>query len=636
MALFEPEETVGVWWHRLVGGVSTYGRHPEAAVRLEDMRRRLGVMYRALGGRGAIRVAASAPVASPHRLSLLQKAGLGTEKLELPILDDATLRLPGVIDVFPDRDDNEALYEWLAAFFASALPVAATAADPLQRDILRLRLAVAATRNALATWPGLRERWHRLRQATLAVRPERSLPPQEAELETAIRGLLGGERRGRQHLLQAIENPMIGVGGFHAPRGYRTYLPVPLWGEIMVQESAPERLDEAEDDGQSLRVDEKRHHAVRHDSDQSERGDPLLVHRFETIFSITEMVNLNRAVEDDDEDGARQAAEDMPEVTIGRNRRRASTRLKMDLDLAPSAADGEALAGGITYPEWDWKRGAYRKDHCRVFAPTAREEGEDWTPDEATTRRIRMVRRQFEALRPRRQVFHGQPDGDELDLSALVRDVAERRAGGAGTERVFTAARNAQRDLSVCVLMDVSLSTDAWLGGCRVLDVEKAALLALTHGLSACGDEHAIHTFTSRRRSSVTVSTVKGYEEPLGDRVTRRIEALKPGAYTRMGAAVRHVTKGLAERPHRHRLLLLLTDGKPNDVDYYEGRYGIEDTRMAIREARKADIRVFGVTVDEEARDYFPYIFGPGAYAIFPHAERLPQALPAIYRQLTA
>jgi nitric oxide reductase NorD protein len=110
---------------------------------------------------------------------------------------------------------------------------------------------------------------------------------------------------------------------------------------------------------------------------------------------------------------------------------------------------------------------------------------------------------------------------------------------------------------------------------------------------------------------------------------------LKPGYYTRIGAAVCHAVTRLDQWPHHHRLLLL-TDGKPNDMDHYEGRYAIEDTRMAIREARKAGIKVFGVTVDEQARDYFPYLFGRGAYAIFPHIARLPAALPAIYRQVTA
>jgi nitric oxide reductase NorD protein len=157
--------------------------------------------------------------------------------------------------------------------------------------------------------------------------------------------------------------------------------------------------------------------------------------------------------------------------------------------------------------------------------------------DTMIERNIRHVRRQFEALRPRRQTLHAQPDGDELDLSMLIRSVADRRAGESGTERVFTDVRPAARDLSVAVLMDVSLSTDAWLQERRVLDVEKGALLAFTHGLTACGDEHAIYTFTSRRRSNVNVTTIKGFEEPLDRRIARRIAALKPGQYTRIGAA---------------------------------------------------------------------------------------------------
>jgi nitric oxide reductase NorD protein len=228
----------------------------------------------------------------------------------------------------------------------------------------------------------------------------------------------------------------------------------------------------------------------------------------------------------------------------------------------------------------------------------------------------------------------GQPDGDELDLSALVRSVADRRAGGIGSERVYTAVRNVARDLSVCVLVDVSLSTDSYVEERRVLDVEEA-LLAFTHGLSACGDEHAILTFTSHRRQRVDIRTVKDFEEKLNARVVRRIQALKPGSYTRMGAAIRHATALLEKRPHTHRLLLMLTDGKPNDIDHYEGRYAIEDTRVAVQEARRAGLRLFGVTVDAQGRDYLPYIFGPGAYAIFPHVARLPSALPAIYRQLT-
>ena len=282
------------------------------------------------------------------------------------------------------------------------------------------------------------------------------------------------------------------------------------------------------------------------------------------------------------------------------------------------------------------KERPYQPAHCRVVAEPAASEGEDWRPDEAARRRIRRVRRQFEALRPRRQILHAQPDGEELDLSAVVRAMADRRAGAAGSERLYSAARTNQRDLVVAVLVDVSLSTDAWVEDRRVLDVEKEALLALAAGLDACGDEHAVFAFTSRRRDAVWVRAVKEFDEPFDARVARRIQALKPGYYTRMGAAVRHAARRLADRPRGHRLLLLLTDGKPNDTDHYEGRYAVEDTRMAIREARRAGARVFGVTVDREARDYFPYLFGPGAYAILPRISRLPTALPAIYRQVAA
>ena len=94
------------------------------------------------------------------------------------------------------------------------------------------------------------------------------------------------------------------------------------------------------------------------------------------------------------------------------------------------------------------------------------------------------------------------------------------------------------------------------------------------------------YTFTSRRRDAVRVETIKTFEERLGDAVERRIAALRPGAYTRIGAAIRHVARRLRDRPEAYRLILLLTDGKPNDMDHYEGRYGVEDTRMAVREAQ--------------------------------------------------
>ena len=170
-------------------------------------------------------------------------------------------------------------------------------------------------------------------------------------------------------------------------------------------------------------------------------------------------------------------------------------------------------------------------------------------------------------------------------MDALVRSRVDLATSGTGSDRIWLDACSQARDLATLLLVDVSLSTDAWIDGRRVLDVEKEALTA---GLRAraCGDAFAIHTFSSRTRREVKVEAVKSFEERIGEPVRKRIAALRPGQYTRIGAALRHATSLLSQRPERHRLLLLLSDGKPNDLDHYEGRHGIEDTRKAVLEAR--------------------------------------------------
>jgi len=634
-SIFEPEELVGRHWHRLVGNRSSYPHHPDAAVPLEALRHRLAVFYRGLGGDHGVRLAAGAKSESGHRLSLLDRIGLGsTEKLDKAKLDGEVLQLPPRIDLFPEARLNELLYEWLAAFFAHAESLGERPEDALQADVQVLRAAAKACRRAIARWPGLKGIHAELAAATLAVRPKRKLlPKQEAEIEAAVQALLADPG--------AVGSPFLDdavpLDRFKAERGYQPFLPVPLWGEAVNRPpgDAVERPDDEDtESGGGEQKDSQRRKASRRDSDQTNRDDPLILNRFDKMMSIAEMVNLNRKTEDDDQDSAQKAVDETDEITLGENDRKASTKLKLDLEIAPPAADTTPIRAEITYPEWDYSRGVYHKDHCRVVAEPASEEGEDWEPDEATSRRIRRVRRQFEALRPRRLVFPGQPDGDEVDLNALVRSHADKRAGGIANERVYLQVRNALPDLAVAVLVDVSLSTDSWIDNRRVLDVEKEALLALVHGLTACGDEHAVFAFTSKKRNFVHVQTLKDFDETLSPKINRRIQALKPGHYTRIGAALRHVTKRLAERPNRQKLVILLSDGKPNDMDHYEGRYGIEDTRKAVLEARKEGLAVFGITVDAEARDYFPTLFGRGAYAIFPHIGRLTTALPALYRQL--
>ncbi|MET4196333.1 VWA domain-containing protein [Bradyrhizobium sp. LA6.12] len=632
----ELEETVGRAWHRLVGGTASYPAYAEYAVSLAEVRSRIAIMFRALGGETGVQIASASARRTGHRLGWRQRIGLGDERLAQPGRDAATILLPDNIAIFADRGLNAALYRWLAAWFAFAPVEVIAEADPLRRDLLTLRRASEIAVLVLTECPGLAEDYARLAAATAMARPHRPLPRIEQDLEQIMLALLGADTPPVGKLWPA----MMGTGPLpdKAPPGYRSILPCPLWGDCWTRALSPAHAgdDACVPTAAPVPSDDRKRFAVREREDGTDRRDPFVLNRFEKILAMAEMINVDRPADDSEDEDAQKAADDLEEITLSRRSGKPASRLKFDLDLPPEALDASPLNADLSYPEWDYRSGSYLPDHCRVLAGAASELGEGWRPDDAMRRHIRQVRRRFEVLRPRHELMRAQADGHDLDLDALVRARCDLRAGsgGGGRDRVHVAMRPRGDDLAVTLLVDVSLSTDAWVDGYRVLDVEKEALLVLAHGLSACGDHHSILTFTSRRRSWVRLETVKAFGEPMSGAIERRIGALKPGYYTRIGAAVRHASAELARQPQRKKLLLVLTDGKPNDVDHYEGRFAVEDTRKSVQEARRLGIAVFGVTVDATAQSYVPTLFGRSGYAIVGNIRRLPAALPAIYRQV--
>ncbi|HXP96125.1 MAG TPA: VWA domain-containing protein [Telmatospirillum sp.] len=632
----ELEEQVGKRWHRLVGGTTSWQSFPDAAVTLESLKGPLPVFFRGLGGDAGVVLAGGQAGSSAHRLSWRQRLGSDAERLERAHRDGQALTLPPAFDLLPSAELNRSLYFWLAAFFAH-LPLREPGipSDPLHGDLQFLRQAHQTSRRTVAACPGIKASLDALRTALAALRPRRDLPPVEAEVEKAVRHMLGDGADGGL-FWPVVAGPSACQQA--APTRYKTFLPVPLWGDaidVAPGEARPDP-DESAGSGTADAQDGRTRKAQRRAADQPERKDSLILNRFEKILTLIESLNINRAVDDDDEESAKKALDDAEEIGLSAHRKKPATRLAFNLDLPPEAVEAEALAAPLTYPEWHYRKKAYLPDHCRVICTTASEAGETWQPGPETHRRIRQVRRQFEALRPRHEILRGQLDGQELDLEALIRARSDLEASGVGSDRIYQASRRQARDLAVLMLVDVSLSTDGWIDNRRILDVEKEALTVLANGLAACGDDHAILTFTSRRRDWVRIESVKDFDEPFSAQITRRIAALKPGFYTRIGAALRHAVTRLDERPNRHRLIIVLTDGKPNDIDHYEGRYGIEDTRRAVQEARRAGIALFGVTIDRQAQDYFPTLFGRGGYAIINHIARLPSALPSLYRHLVS
>ncbi|MGB4829360.1 MAG: VWA domain-containing protein, partial [Paracoccaceae bacterium] len=419
---------------------------------------------------------------------------------------------------------------------------------------------------------------------------------------------------------------------------------VPLWPDLRpIARSETTAVEARATEGTAEESTEEKtaRRARRRKADQANRPDSFILHKFEAILSMTEFLNLNRRVEDDDEDTAKKAADDQDEIGLGQISKAPATRLKLHLDLAPEDVDREALSGATLYPEWDVRTNSYLPAHARVLH--SRAEASEATPafraDPRANARIRAVRRQFEALRPSLVSTPGHPDGDELDTERAVRAQVDLLACGEGTDRVWRQTRPERRDLAVSILLDVSRSTESAIPGHghegrSVIEIEREALAALAWGLDACGDSFAIHAFSSLKRHRVYLQEVKSFTEPMSDATEHRIAALRPGHYTRLGAAIRHVSAGLTKEARRRRLLLVITDGKPNDLDHNEGRHGIEDSRMAVMEARRAGHSVFGITVDRDGKSWFPRLFGQGAFALIPNPEKLTQALPQIYRQL--
>ena len=634
---WEPEETVGKLWHSLASRLDAPQAHEGAAVDLSEVVGRLATFFRGLGGEASVEIRAAADQISRHRLSFLRRLGAEAEYSPRASFDGEILRLPARLAVFPGREANGALYLWLTAAVAHA-DAFEEDNDPLHADLRALHVADRMTQAALANAPGLQKLLGALAGGSLALRTTPHRPATEQAVEAVVRHLLGDDTPLDARASDYLERVRAtNFTGLTAPRNYRPFRPVPIWPDLSALTfSAGAEAETRETGGPPEEGKEGVHRARRRKSDQAERQDSLILHKFEAILSWAEFLNLNRRVDDDDNEDAKKAADDQEEIGLGQISKAPATRLKLHLDLAPEDVDREKIAGKFIYPEWDVRTGQYLPDHCCVL-DTVAEVRDDIPPvldDPRAFRRIRAVRRQFEALRPGRVMLSGQQDGEELDMEAAVRAQVDLLATGESTTRIWRQSRPQARDLAVSILLDVSRSTESAVTGRAVIDIEREALTALAQGLDACGDDFAINAFSSLKRNRVYLSRCKDFDEPMGAIIEARIASLRPGFYTRVGAAIRHVSVDLAAQARKRRLLLVITDGKPNDLDHYEGRHGIEDTRKAVLEARRAGHAVFGITIDAKGKSWFPRMFGQGGFAVIANPDHLTTALPDIYRHL--
>lgn len=295
--------------------------------------------------------------------------------------------------------------------------------------------------------------------------------------------------------------------------------------------------------------------------------------------------------------------------------------------------EGGAAQDAYHYPEWDYERRSYRKQWCVLREKPLMVRGDDFVRRTLARYhgKVYQLKRAFEMLRGEERTLKRQQSGDDVDFDALVEAYADLRCGRELSEHVFSRRLRVERNMALMLMVDMSGSTKGWIN-----DVERESLVLLCEALEQLGDRYAIYGFSGMTRLNCEVYPIKEFSEPYGDTVRQRIDAISPRDYTRMGVAIRHLSWRLAQVEARVRLLITLSDGKPDDFhDQYRGTYGIEDTRMALLEAKRAGIHPYCITIDKEGPQYLPHMYGAVNYAVIDDVKRLPLKIADIYRKLT-
>jgi len=289
--------------------------------------------------------------------------------------------------------------------------------------------------------------------------------------------------------------------------------------------------------------------------------------------------------------------------------------------------------GATFYPEWDFGRQLYRKNWCVMREKDVPPVNDDFAAHTLQKYQglVKHLRRVFEAMRDENRMIKREISGDDVDIDALVEALADTLDGSEMSDRLFTRMHRNERNIAVMFMVDMSGSTNGWIN-----DAERESLVLLCEVLETLGDRYAIYGFSGTTRKRCELYRIKQFDEPYNDMVKARISGIRPKDYTRMGFAIRHLSSLLNNIDVRTKLLITLSDGKPDDYnDGYRGKYGIEDTRKALVEAKRSGIHPFCITIDTHGRDYLPHMYGAANYVVIDEVGKLPLKVANIYRRLT-
>ncbi len=289
----------------------------------------------------------------------------------------------------------------------------------------------------------------------------------------------------------------------------------------------------------------------------------------------------------------------------------------------------------IAYPEWDFSKRSYKHNYCKVFPSKTVDDNVDYYTKTLKTnaRILRNLKKRFAQMDNALEVVHRQSNGEDFDIDAVTDMYADIVAKHTPDEKIYLSKRKRKKELSILFLLDLSLSSDGYTNGNRVLDIEKQVVIILGEALNDSQVEFEIAGFSSKTRNHCSYFNIKSFDEPWS-KGRYHVGAVEPSGYTRIGPALRHAGARLKLQPARKKWLVLLSDGKPNDYDKYEGKYGVQDVKQALRELNTEHINTYAVAIEDQARYYLPQMFGQNHYSILSSPVEMIQSLAKLYEKI--
>ncbi len=373
--------------------------------------------------------------------------------------------------------------------------------------------------------------------------------------------------------------------------------------------------------------------------DQKQLEDAVLQHQFEKVETAEEFGGNFRDMDGDDdlEDHANALDEVRMKHTV-RVDDMAHSVYQADFienTTVMESAENESTGHFILYDEWNYTNRNYKDHFCKVYPKTQLKTDAAYYKKTLNDNRSTLMglRKMLTTVNNKYQQQRRQRQGEAFDIDAITDLFIDVKSGHTPSEKIYLSNRKKEKDLSILLLLDISLSSDGYAAGNRVIDVEKQVSMLFGEILNEFNIDFSIDCFYSKTRNHSSYLTLKGFDEDWNT-AKYKVGAIEPCGYTRIGSALRHSGALLDKRDTKNKWVILISDGKPNDYDKYEGKYGINDVKQALRELNERHINSYALAIEAQAKYYLPQMFGQNHYQILTTPDELLQSLVKLYEKI--